>query len=164
MKSWCIVMLMGTVFFACFVVCRAEPPVEKTGVTEETGETEETEDKYTIEEKRWAVKWINERLSLLMEDGLIKLIKCYQDDENYEVFVSSSWDFLTTEEKRVFLRDLSRAREITQHSPQLAVRNNDTGEVVAQVNRLGILIFDGPGEYFFPLTDQEKDVLFELPE
>jgi hypothetical protein len=154
-KRSCKVMLTGAVFFACLVLCRAEPPVEKT---------ETPEDRYTIEEKRWAVQWINERLALFMEDGLIQLIKCYKDDENYEVFVSSSWDFLTTEEKRVFLRDLSRAREITQHSPHLAVRNNDTGEVVAQVNRLGILIFDGTGEYFFPLTDQDKDVQYDLPE
>jgi len=157
-KRSCRVMLTGAVFFACFVLCRAEPPVEKTEVTEEA------EDKYTIGEKRWAVKWINERLALFMEDGLIKLIKCYKDDENYEVFVSSSWDFLTAEEKRVFLRDLSRAREITQHSPYLAVRNNDTGEVVAQVNKWGILIFDGTGEYFFPLTEQDKDVLYDLPD
>ena len=157
-KRSCKAMLTAAVFFACLVLCRAEPPVEKREAPEGA------EDTYTIEEKRWAVQWINERLALFMEDGLIKLIKCYTNDENYEVFVSSSWDFLTTEEKRVFLRDLSRAREITQHSPQLAVRNNDTGEVVAQVNRLGILIFDGTGEYFFPLTDQEKDVLFELPE
>ena len=148
-------MLTGAVFFACFVLCRAEPPVEKTRVAD---------DRYTREEKRWAVQWINERLALFMEDGLIKLIKCYKDDENYEVFVSSSWDFLTTEEKRVFLRDLSRAREITQHSPQLAVRNNDTGEVVAQINRLGILIFDGTGEYFFPLTSLDKDVQYSAPE
>jgi len=154
-------MLTGVVFFACFVLCRAEPPVEKKEATEEI---EEIEDKYTIEERHWAVQWINERLALFMEDGLIKLIKCYKDDENYEVFVSSSWDFLTAEEKRVFLRDLSRAREITQHSPYLAVRNNDTGEVVAQVNKWGILIFGPTGEYFFPLTNQDKDVLYDLPE
>jgi hypothetical protein len=149
------VMFTGAVFFACFVVCRAEPPVEKTETTEET------ESKYTMEEKRWAVQWINERLALFMEDGLIKLIKCYKDDENYEVFVSSSWDFLTAEEKRVFLRDLSRAREITLHSPYLAVRNNDTGEVVAQVNKWGILIFDATGEYFSPLTDHENNWMFD---
>jgi len=154
-KRSCEVMLTGALFFACLVLCRAEPPL---------GKTEGAEDTYTIEEKRWAVQWINERLALFMEDGLIKLIKCYKDDENYEVFVSSSWDFLSTEEKRVFLRDLSKAREITHHSPHLSVRNNDTGEVVAQVSRLGILIFDGTGEYFFPRTDQEKEVLSELPE
>jgi len=151
-------MLTAAFFFACFVLGRAEPPVEKTEATEEK------EDMYTIEQKRWAVQWINERLALFMEDGLIKLIKCYQDDENYEVFVSSSWDFLATGEKRVFLRDLSRAREITQHKPYLMVRNNDTGEVVAQVNRLGILIFDGTVEYFFPLTDQDKGVPYNVPD
>ena len=164
MKNVYKAMLAGVVFFACFVLCRAEPPVVKKEATEEIDEIEKIEDKYTIEERRWAVQWINERLALFMEDGLIKLIKCYKDDENYEVFVSSSWDFLTAEEKRVFIRDLSRAREITQHSPYLAVRNNDTGEVVAQVNKWGILIFDKSGEYFFPLPDQDKDVLYDSPD
>lgn len=164
MKRSFKVILAGAVFFSGVVLCRAEPPVEQTETTEKAEETEEIEDKYTIEEKRWAVQWINERLALLMEDGLITMIKCYQNDENYEVFVSSSWDFLTTEEKRVFLSDLSRAREITQHSPYFAVRNSDTGEVVAQVNKWGILIFDATGEYFFPLLTQDKDVLYSLPD
>lgn len=152
------VMLAAAVFFYCAGVCRAEEPLKNT---EPNGNTEST---YTIEEKRWAVNWINERLSLYMEDGLIILIKCYQDDANYEVYVSSSWDLLGVGEKKVFLRDLSRAREITRHNPYLSVRNNDTGEVVAQVNTLGILIFEGAGEYFFPRTDLGKDVLYPVPQ
>lgn len=149
------VMLTGALFFAAVALCRAQPPAGSAGAKGY---------RYTGEEKRWAVQWINERLALLMEDGLITLIKCHEDDDGYEVFVSSSWDFLSTEEKRVFLRDLSRAREITQHSPYLAVRNNDTGEVLARVNRLGILIFDAGREYFFPLTEQGNDVQYNLPD
>ena len=126
------------------------PPSQAVQPTEEEG------DKFPLKEKLWAVKWINEKLSLLMEDGLIKRIKCYEDDKTYEVFVSSSWSLLDADEKSDFIRNLSRAREITQHSPYMVVRDNDSGEVVAQVNEWGILIFGKEGEQFLPVVRQEE--------
>ena len=118
---------------------------------------EEEGEKFSLKEKLWAVKWINEKLALLMEDGLIKRIKCYEDDKTYEVFVSSSWSLLDADEKSDFIRNLSRAREITQHSPYLVVKDNDSGEVVAQVNEWGILIFGKEGEQFLPVIPQEEN-------
>jgi hypothetical protein len=147
------------VFFlisAFLIPCSAFPQPEKPLQEKET-----EEEKFSLKEKQWAVRWIDERLSLLMEDGLIKRIQCYANDENYEVYVSSSWDFLTLDEKKRFLRDFSRAREITRHSPFLSVRNDETGEVLAKVNKWGILIFDEKGEYFTPLADQERDWMFD---
>ena len=119
--------------------------------------TGEEGEKFPLKEKLWAVKWINKKLSLLMEDGLIKRIKCYEDDKTYEVFVSSSWSLLDADEKSDFIRNLSRAREITQHSPYLVVKDNDSGEVVAQVNEWGILIFGKEGEQFLPVVPQEEN-------
>jgi hypothetical protein len=113
-------------------------------------------ERFSLKEKLWAAKWINEKLALLMEDGLIKRIKCFKDDRSYEVFVSSSWSFLDADEKSDFIRNLSRAREITQHSPYLVVKDNDSGEVVAQVNEWGILIFGKEGEQFLPVVRQEE--------
>ena len=92
-------------------------------------------------ERQWAVEWINKKLALLMEDGLIKKIKCSENERSYEVFVSSSWRLLGGEAKRDFLRNLSRAREITGHSPYLVVKDSQSGELVAQVNEWGIFIF-----------------------
>jgi len=109
--------------------------------------TEGRVEKFSLKEKLWAVKWINEKLSLLMEDGLVKRIKCPDDDSSYEVFVSSSWHLLSTEEKRDFLRNLSRAREVTQHSPFLVIKESEGGEIVAQVNEWGILIFGEEGGF-----------------
>ena len=152
LKKLVVVFLIA----ALLIPCSAFPQPEKPLQEEET-----EEDKFSLKEKQWAVRWIGERLSLLMEDGLIKRIKCYADDENYEVYVSSSWDFLTLDEKKRFLRDFSRAREITRHSPFLSVRNDETGEVLAKVNKWGILIFDEKGEYFTPLADQERDWMFD---
>jgi hypothetical protein len=119
--------------------------------------------RFSLKEKVWAAKWISERLSLLMEDGLIKKIKCYEDDSDYEVFVSSSWHLLGTEEKRDFIRNLSRAREITQHSPYLVIKDNDSGEVVAEVNEWGILIFGEEGEKFLPTIKPEEDSVVDTP-
>jgi len=126
--------------------------------------TEEEGEKFPLKEKLWAVKWINKKLSLLMEDGLIKRIKCYEDDKTYEVFVSSSWSLLDADEKSDFIRNLSRAREITQHSPYLVVKDNDSGEVVAQVNEWGILIFGKEGEQFMPAVQQEEKNAGALPQ
>jgi len=123
---------------SCFVSSQAEPLIDKKGK------------KFSLKEKLWAVKWINEELALLMEDGLIKRIECSVNDSNYQVFVSSSWRLLSTEEKRNFLSNLSRAREITQHSPYLVIKDSESKEIVAQVNEWGILIFGEEGEKFFP--------------
>jgi hypothetical protein len=150
-----VVFLIAVLFFPGSALSQEGQPLQGNKTDEEA------EDKFSMKEKRWAVRWITDRLSLLMEDGLIKRIKCYADDENYEVYVSSSWDFLTTEEKRRFLGDFSRAREITRHAPFLSVRDNETGEVLAKVNKWGIFIFEGSGEYFTPLGDQEEGFMFE---
>ena len=120
--------------------------------------------KYPLKEKLWAAKWISEKLSLLMEDGLIKRIKCYEDDSNYEVFVSSSWHLLSTEEKRSFLSNLSRAREITQHSPLLVVKDSESEEVVAKVDKWGILVFGKEGGKILPPVSQEDSFAVEEPD
>ncbi|MDX1777905.1 MAG: hypothetical protein R3339_03430 [Thermodesulfobacteriota bacterium] len=144
---------------ALLIPCSAFPQQDQK--LQEKEVEKETEDKFSLKEKQWAVRWITDRLSLLMEDGLIKRIKCYEDDENYEVYVSSAWGFLSIEEKKRFLADFSRAREITQHTPYLSVRDDETGEVLAKVNKWGIFIFEGSGEYFTPLGEQEEDWMLE---
>ncbi|KPJ59599.1 MAG: hypothetical protein AMJ42_01875 [Deltaproteobacteria bacterium DG_8] len=138
LKNIFIVILVLTLSLFCFFYPQAEQLAERGGK------------EFSLKEKLWAAKWMSEKLCLLMEDGLIKMIKCSEDESSYEVFVSSSWHLLGTEEKRDFLRNLSRAREITQHSPYLVVKNVDSGEIVAQVNEWGILIFGKEGEKFIP--------------
>jgi hypothetical protein len=152
-----VVCLISGLLIPCFAY-----PQQDQGLQEKEA-VKEAEDTFSLKEKQWAVRWIRDRLSLLMEDGLIKRIQCYEDDENYEVYVSSSWGFLTTEEKRRFLGDFSRARKITRHTPFLSVRNNETGAVLAKVNKWGIFIFEGSGEYFTPLGDQEEWMFETIP-
>ena len=144
MKVISIIILISVLTLAGFFSSQAVQPDEEEG------------EQFSLQEKLWAVKWINEKLSLLMEDGLIKRIKCYEDDKTYEVFVSSSWRLLGADEKSDFIRNLSRAREITQHSPYMVVKDNDSGEMVAQVNEWGILIFGEEGEQFLPVVRQEE--------
>lgn len=152
MKGILIFVFVVILSFSYFFSSQAERWAEEGG------------EKFSLKEKLWAVKWINEKLALLMEDGLIKRIKCFEDDKNYEVFVSSSWNLLDADEKSDFIRNLSRAREITQHSPYLVVRDNDSGEVVAQVNAWGILIFGKEGEQFLPAVQQEEKDAGALPQ
>jgi len=133
------VMLLAMVFYFLLLSSSWSQPLEKSA-----------ENGFTPQERKWAVQWINKRLSLLMEDGFIERIKCSENESSYEVFVSSAWDLLPVEEKKAFLADFSRARQITQHTPFLLVKRNDSGEVVAEVNRRGIFVFGGEGEYFYP--------------
>jgi hypothetical protein len=149
LKSIFIFILVSILSLSCFSFSQAEPLAERKG------------EEFSLKEKLWAAKWINEKISLLMEDGLIRRIKCSEDDSNYEVFVSSSWHLLGTEEKRDFLSNLSRAREITQHSPYLVVKDNESGEVVAQVHEWGILIFGEEGEQFLPTIAQEEKYMVD---
>ena len=151
MKTAFIVILISILSLSFFFYLQAETLTEKRS------------EEFSLKEKLWAAKWINEKLSLLMEDGLIKRIKSSEDDSSYEVYVSSSWHFLSREEKRDFLSNLSRAREITQHSPYVVVKDNESDEVVAQVHEWGILIFGEEGEQFLPPITQEKKYVVDEP-
>ena len=66
LKKLVVVFLIA----ALLIPCSAFPQPEKPLQEEET-----EEEKFSLKEKQWAVRWIGERLSLLMEDGLIKRIK-----------------------------------------------------------------------------------------
>ena len=152
MKRIFVIVLVSVFFFSYIFSSQAEQLAE--------GKNKD----YPLKEKLWAAKWISEKLALLMEDGLITRIKCYEDDSNYEVFVSSSWHLLSTEEKRGFLSNLSRAREITQHSPYLVVKDSESGGMVAKVDEWGILVFGKEGEKFLPPVPQEDSYTVEEPD
>lgn len=152
MKKVFIVILVSILTFSCFFSFQAETLAERKGK------------KFSLKEKLWATKWINEKLSLLMEDGLVKKIKCSEDDSSYEVFVSSSWHLLGTEEKRDFLRNLSRAREITQHSPYLVIKDVESGAIVAQVDVWGILVFGEEREHSLSSIPKEEKGIGTLPQ
>lgn len=105
---------------------------------------------FSPQQQKWAVQWINKRLTLLMEDGLIKRIKCPENEDSYEVFVSPAWEAMTIEDKRSFLADFSLARQVTGHAPFLVIKSDGSGEMLAEVNGRGIFLFGGEGEYFSP--------------
>jgi hypothetical protein len=98
----------------------------------------------------WAVHWINSRLSLLMEEGLITRIKPSSTGDSYTVFVSPAWHKFPMEEKEAFLRDFSRARALTGHSPYMVLKMNGSEQTIAAVNQEGIVI-DGGEQSFAPL-------------
>jgi hypothetical protein len=89
----------------------------------------------------WAVHWLNSRISLLMEEGLITRIKPSSSDDSYTVLVSSGWQNFPMEEKEAFLRDFSRARSLTGHSPYMVLKMNGSEQMIAEVNKEGIFIY-----------------------
>jgi hypothetical protein len=97
----------------------------------------------------WAVHWLNSRLSLLMEEGMITRIKPSSDGDGYTVFVSPGWRNFPLGEKEIFLRDFSRARKLTGHSPYMVLKMSGSEQMVAEVNKEGIFQY-GEEQSFSP--------------
>jgi hypothetical protein len=114
---------------------------QTSGAKEESGDARQ--------DAGWAVHWLNSRLSLLMEEGLITRIKPSSSEDSYTVFVSSGWQNVPMEEKEAFLRDFSRARVLTGHSPYMALKMNGSEQMIAEVNKEGIVMY-GDQQSFLP--------------
>jgi hypothetical protein len=111
------------------------------------GEKEESAD--FRQDTNWAVHWINSRLSLMMEEGLITRIKPSSSGDSYTVYVSSGWQHFPMGEKEAFLRDFSRARALTGHSPYMVLKMNGSEQTIAEVNQEGIFLY-GDDHSFAP--------------
>ena len=110
---------------------------------------------FTRKECRWAAEWINNNLSYLMGKGIFK--KIISKDDVYEVRVGEDWYGLGFGYKGNLLQKLSRAREITGHSPFFRVLDDKTEKTVAKVSEDSIKILL-PDEGFFLclISDEEK--------
>jgi hypothetical protein len=84
-----------------------------------------------------------------MEEGLITRIKPSPSDDSYTVLVSSGWQNFPMEEKEAFLRDFSRARSLTGHSPYMVLKMNGSEQMIAEVNKEGVFIY-GDQQSFSP--------------
>jgi hypothetical protein len=133
MKSNRIAVLVLAAFLCLYPA--AASWAQTSGEKDESGEARQDAD--------WAVHWINSRLSLLMEEGLITRIKPSSSGDSYTVFVSPAWHNFPTGEKEAFLRDFSRARALTGHSPHMMLKMNGSEQTIAEVNQEGIFIYGG---------------------
>lgn len=128
----------GILFFLLFTALHS--------FSEEREWNENSNKEFSRSECRWAVKWINSELSFLMGNGVLK--KIVSKDDAFEVRVGEPWYKLEFNQKGEFLKNLSRSREITGHSPFFNIVDNETREIVARVseNSIEILL---PVEGFF---------------
>jgi hypothetical protein len=116
---------------------------------------------FSLSENRWAVKWINKELSLFMEKGIIK--KIIAKNNLFEVYIAEPWYELEFSEQGIFLRDLSRSREITGHSPFFKVKDYASNEVVAKVAKRAIdILYPGMGfiPYFFMQEEKPRNTFY----
>ena len=107
-------------------------------------------------EYRWAVDWINGPLETLMAYGIIESISTA--GKGFQVRAGSAWAQLSFRQAGELLSNLSRARQITGHSPFFAVEG-DTGIVLGSVtwNSITVLV---PGEgyiEYFPAIHGLED-------
>ncbi|MEI6125118.1 MAG: hypothetical protein WCQ99_01055 [Pseudomonadota bacterium] len=116
--------------------------------------------KFSRSETIWAVQWINNGLSLFMEKGFVKKITA--KDDAFEVYAGKPWYTLEITQQGAFLQNLSRAREITGHSPFFTVFDVETSATVARVTETAIEILS-PDEGFKnyqPASEVEKNTLY----
>ncbi len=132
-----VALLAALLFFHPAAASWAQTPGEKV----ESGDARQ--------DAGWAVHWLNSRLSLLMEEGLITRIKPSDSRDSYTVFVSSGWQNFPMEEKETLLRDFSRARALTGHSPYMVLKMNGSEQMIAEVNKECIFIY-GDQQSFSP--------------
>ncbi len=104
------------------------------------------DEKFSRRERRWAVKWINRELSFMMGNGVLK--KIISRDNVFVVRVGKPWHKLAFNRKGEFLKRLSRARQITGHSPFFQIIDDKTGKIAAKVSEESIEIML-PEEGFF---------------
>jgi len=117
-------------------------------------------DTFSAGECTWAVQWINNGLSLFMERGYIKKISA--KDDAFDVYAGKPWYTLDASQQVAFLKNVSRAREITGHSPFFSVFDSETEAVVAKVTAAAIEILL-PVEGFMtyaPEPDAEKNTIY----
>jgi len=106
---------------------------------------------------RWAVNWINGPLESLMAHGIIESI--YRDDSTFQILAGDAWTRLSFEQAGNLLDKLSRARQITGHSPFLTVEQSSTGTVLGRVtwNSIEVLVpGEGYREYFSDVPEHEN--------
>jgi hypothetical protein len=100
-------------------------------------------------EYRWAVDWINGPLETLMAHGVIESISTA--GKSFQVRAGTAWAQLSFRQAGKLLSNLSRARQITGHSPFFTVEQSETGTVVGRVTRTSITVLvpgEGYLEYF----------------
>jgi hypothetical protein len=101
---------------------------------------------YSRREIRWAAGWINREVALFMARNIVT--KIIAGDSAFEVHVGDPWYVLDFGQQGQFLQQLSRAREITGHSPFFVVRDDTSTDIVARVSGRGIEVAL-PGEGMF---------------
>jgi hypothetical protein len=102
-------------------------------------------------EYRWAVDWINGPLETLMAHGIIESIS--NVNNSFQVRAGSAWAQLSFRQAGELLSNLSRARQITGHTPFLTLEG-DAGIVLGRVTGDSITVLV-PGEgyiEYFPAT------------
>ena len=119
-----------------------------------------SEKEYSRSECRWAVKWINKELTIMMGRDIIE--KIITKNEILKVEIGEQWWKLDFSRQGEFLKYLSRARQVTVHSPFFNITDAKTKQVVAQVTEKAIeLLFPEEGFFtYLPLKDDKKDTLY----
>jgi hypothetical protein len=109
---------------------------------------------------RWAVDWINGPLETLMAHGVIESL--FIADTTFLVRAGKPWEQLSFGHSGELLAYLSRARQITGHSPFFTIEQSETGIVLGRVTQTSITVLVPNQGYFeyFPDTRDRKNTAY----
>jgi len=109
---------------------------------------------------RWAVDWINGPLETLMAHSVIESI--FIADTTFLVRAGKSWEQLSFGQSGELLAYLSRARQITGHSPFFSIAQSETETILGRVTQTSITVLVPNEGYFeyFPDTRDRKNTAY----
>jgi len=115
---------------------------------------------YSRTQYRWAVNWINGPLETLMANGVIETISAR--GESFQVQAGDAWPRLSFRQAGDILHNLSRARQITGHSPFFTVTQSTNEAVVGRVTQSSItLLVPGEGYIdYLPESDGRENTAY----
>jgi len=103
-------------------------------------------------EYAWALDWINRELDRLMGTGVFQ--KIVVQDTVWVIHAGKAWYQLSLDQQARTMQELSRAREITGHSPAATVLDESGQGKLAEVTMFGVQLFV-PGEGLVPYAAQQ---------
>lgn len=114
---------------------------------------------YSRSQYRWAVNWINGPLETLMANGVIETVSTRGG--SFQVQAGDAWSGLSFKQAGEILKNISRARQITGHSPFFTVTRQETETVLGRVTGSSITVLvpgEGYIEYFPDTSDRDSTV------
>jgi hypothetical protein len=109
---------------------KSTPPASAESIEEDIAENDPG--------KQQASAWLNKFIPMLKSKGLITRI---DETGTYTLFVSREWDKLNNDNKNKIIENTAFARKYFGNNRQVIVKDNSSGEILAESGEDGIILY-----------------------